>query len=225
MEGGGALERKDAIVRASTRKNTMQEIPGQALEPPAIEAVYEETPADAGGARRGFRTLDDLWPGVPEGARQEKLQRLCKRFWSGLDRSGGAGACWEWQRASKANGYGVIYAGTSAPGARLYILVHRLAFVLWFEEIPEGAMVLHGCDNKLCANGAHLRAGTSSDNMLDAVASGAHACRAKLSGAEKEAIRQRYAAGGVTYRELADLYKVSYTSIGNIVNGRKGARR
>jgi hypothetical protein len=50
--------------------------------------------------------------------------------------------------------------------------VHRYSYELHKGPISEGLHVLHECDNKLCINPDHLRAGTHAENIRDAVARG-----------------------------------------------------
>lgn len=44
---------------------------------------------------------------------------------------------------------------------------HRVAYMLFKDEIPNGLFVCHKCDVKSCVNPDHLFVGTSSDNMID----------------------------------------------------------
>jgi len=73
-----------------------------------------------------------------------------------------AAGCWNWTRSiNKVHGY----AQVKDKGSQR--VVSRVAFRLWFREIPEGLGVLHRCDNPRCFNPDHLFLGTQSDNALD----------------------------------------------------------
>lgn len=52
------------------------------------------------------------------------------------------------------------------------LLAHRVSYELHHGPIPQGALILHSCDNPGCVNPAHLRAGTQSENILEAFAKG-----------------------------------------------------
>jgi hypothetical protein len=56
-----------------------------------------------------------------------------------------------------------------------YIGKHVRALIIHTGEQPNGRFALHSCDNKRCINPEHLRWGTHSDNMKDAVERGRHA--------------------------------------------------
>lgn len=80
-----------------------------------------------------------------------------KRFWSNVDKKG-PNDCWEWKGYVGLNGYGRI--------SNLY--AHRIAHSLatgW--DVGSSEWILHNCDNPICCNPAHLRAGTPQDNVDD----------------------------------------------------------
>jgi hypothetical protein len=79
-----------------------------------------------------------------------------------------AHGCMIWQGALR-HGYGhVSYKNKPA-------LVHRLVFEYFHGPIPAGLCVLHRCDVPACSEPTHLFAGTSADNVHDAVRKGRHA--------------------------------------------------
>lgn len=76
--------------------------------------------------------------------------------------------CWEWRgaRSQFSQGYGHMrFEDRDYVGSRVSWEIHN-------GPIPDGLLVLHDCDNKICCNPAHLHLGTHADNMREAVERG-----------------------------------------------------
>lgn len=87
------------------------------------------------------------------------------RFRSKISRTDG---CWTWTGPTNNNGYGRF--NIYREGRRVRLLAHRLAYQLANGiDLDDSTVIRHDCDNPPCCNPAHLRAGTQSDNMQDAV--------------------------------------------------------
>jgi hypothetical protein len=90
-------------------------------------------------------------------------ESVVARFWSKVDKSGD---CWLWTGSRHRFGYGMMQIG------RRPWTAHRISYAIAHGPIPDGAMVLHSCDNPQCVRLDHLRIGTARDNAADAVARG-----------------------------------------------------
>lgn len=66
--------------------------------------------------------------------------------------------CWIWDGAVNDSGYGVIKFEEK------FWYIHRLAYTILVDEIPEGYEVDHLCFNPICYNPYHLDAVTSEEN-------------------------------------------------------------
>lgn len=184
---------------------------------PAAPGVYEAPQAFTG---RTVLAPGDLWPDLPREEQEAKIRALSERFWRQVERRDsirypGSEGCWEWRGGTNGQGYGQL---RRVAGRKVY--AHRLSYMLNVGPIPEGAMIRHRCNNPLCVNPDHLQPGTDAENMADALKADPRAFRVKTSPAERREIGERYAAGGVTQRELAEEHGVSVARVNQIVRGR-----
>lgn len=130
--------------------------------------------------------------------------------------------CWLWLGTVNGSGYGkmrVNYAQWSA---------HRLSYHLHKGTIPDGMLICHRCDNRLCVNPDHLFLGTHQDNNQDCAAKGrsygyktrgeANPATNLTDAAVKEIVRRRLS--GDRLKPLAKSFGVSPQAICNIMKGR-----
>lgn len=71
--------------------------------------------------------------------------------------------CWLWTGTTNNKGYGRISVG----GGRTQY-AHRIAYIEFKGEIPDGFEVCHKCDTPACCNPEHLFVGDHTTNMQDA---------------------------------------------------------
>jgi hypothetical protein len=77
--------------------------------------------------------------------------------------------CWLWTGATGGtSGYGKFYDTQT----RRNLWAHRASWVLHCGPIPDGMLVLHKCDVRVCVNPDHLFLGTYVDNVADMIAKG-----------------------------------------------------
>lgn len=196
----------------SRRWMSMYEVMGHAFPKP------QATGSNPVGA------TDDNWleaqAAKPHGDTNPVHKRRCRpcaiyRLWQRVDRSGAPGACWPWRGALTIDGYGRVFF------ERRDSQVHRLVYLLSGRRIHPGQVVMHSCDNRMCANPAHLSAGSIADNVHDMIrkgrqAKGSRMSHAKLTEDAVRAIRLAFANGRTRY-QLAAEHGVSHTQICFIV--------
>ncbi len=105
------------------------------------------------------------------------------------------------------------------------VMVHDLVLLAFVGPAPDGMLCCHGngirSDNRL----TNLRWGTPKENAEDMMRHGTHFRasgeangEAELTEVEVLAIRARYAAGGVTQRQIAEERNVSQSTIWRAIN-------
>jgi len=140
-----------------------------------------------------------------------------ERFWAKVHQPQEADACWEWQGGRHDDGYG------RAGYANVLMLTHRLAWIFTHGTIPDGAYVLHQCDNPPCVRPSHLYLGTQRENMRDRKERerflGADMPNARWTPEQVLAMRRAYGAGEAI-SSLAQRYGVGDARMSEIVHGK-----
>lgn len=99
-----------------------------------------------------------------------KARSLLDRFMDKVSPEPNTG-CWLWIGALSLCGYSRIGLGGHQGGMRPG---HRIAWLLFRGEIPDGFEVAHKCDVRICVNPQHLWLATHADNMADMIRKGRH---------------------------------------------------
>jgi hypothetical protein len=150
-----------------------------------------------------------------------------RRFWSKVQIQW---ECWLWTGCHNSGGYGQFMIGSRTDGSRRVEKAHRVAWTLVFGPIPEAMCICHHCDNPSCVRPSHLFLGTHRDNILDMHSKGRHEGGAhrgqkhhnvKLTLADVQELRRRYASGGVSQARLGKEFGICQAHVGRIVRGER----
>jgi HNH endonuclease len=120
--------------------------------------------------------------------------------------------CWLWIGGMTNAGYGVC-----GSEKKKTVSAHRLAYSVFKCEIPDGKIVAHSCDNRLCVNPEHLWLATHKQNSQDMVtknrsAKGERCGKSKLTNEQICFIRN----SDLSHRELGRIFNVSHANVGYI---------
>ena len=148
------------------------------------------------------------------------------RFWAKVavpEDPYGSDACWLWTAGVTTKGYGKFRTGWDN-ATRSYAwqpAAHNYSWIHYYGEIPEGLLVCHACDVRLCVRPDHLFLGTPQENTDDMWEKGRGSRGEQLpqhvvTEAEVKLIRQ-YAAEGYTHAGIASVFGVQREAIGKIV--------
>ena len=125
--------------------------------------------------------------------------------------------CWEWTGSRHTHGYGM----TRIDG--VLVRCNRLALELEGIDLTN-KVAMHTCDNPPCCNPAHLKAGTTAENIQDRNNKRRQAkgedCRNTIPEADIDNIRQMYLSGLYYQREIAEMYGVNQSTISYLVNNK-----
>ncbi len=142
-----------------------------------------------------------------------------ERFWGKVQKSDG---CWQWTGHQSQDGYGQFKE--CIDGVAKSVRAHRKAWELTNGAIPDGLLVLHHCDNRLCVRvDDHLFLGTNDDNMADLArkgraARGVRNVNAKLTEESVREIRALLSRGAKS-PDVASRFGVSNGTIWFIAKG------
>jgi len=129
-----------------------------------------------------------------------------ERFWPKVNKTEG---CWEWTACIR-NGYGAFGVKKNE-----VLNAHRYSWILSYGEIPEGLLVCHHCDNRICVRPDHLFLGTHYDNTHDGIVKGRIQPLKgfKLTKPQVRFIKEELLPMGVPLSEIAKIYDVTYSMI------------
>lgn len=127
--------------------------------------------------------------------------------------------CWGWSGSISSAGYSLIFCNHEIKWG------HRFSFEYHREEIRQGYVICHHCDNPVCTRPDHLFQGTMKDNIQDCIRKG----RFKLAPDESKAQGERVSGAklkesqvieikkmikeGMKNPEIARLYEVTHGNI------------
>ncbi|GAA2036115.1 hypothetical protein [Pseudokineococcus marinus] len=78
-------------------------------------------------------------------------------------------SCLFWIGAVSGRGHGRLWVGTDEDGRNVAVIAHRFGYGLahGWDALAGAPVVTHACDNPLCQEPGHWRAGTHTDNRLE----------------------------------------------------------
>lgn len=147
--------------------------------------------------------------GWRHGSPEERFFRMVNKVQRG---------CWEWTGyINTRTGYGDFNDGVKT------VRVHRFSFFLAGKSLGIGEEVRHTCHNRICVNPKHLKPGTRTQNMADAIKAGRHAFgerngRSVYPSKDIPKIKQ-LVASGITQTAVAKIYGMHQSNVSRIVRG------
>ena len=129
-----------------------------------------------------------------------------ERFWAQVQSEG---ECWIWTGGTTKM-RGKIHGRVYVDGGRRQVAVQRIAYELSTGKLLRPyAIVKQRCGNLLCVNPNHLHVVRRTP------------VHTKLTPEQVIEMRERYAAGGVTYAELGRIYGVTRVTVWGIIKRKR----
>lgn len=146
-------------------------------------------------------------------------KEIIKRILSKCRRNG---YCVELTTRTGNSGYSYIYIPEMGAGGN----AHRLMWFVYNGFIPDGKLIMHTCDNRLCINPRHLKLGDDASNMKDMwdkgrgvkPPKGEDSINTKFKDSEIVAIRHK-AHSGISFTEIAKEYKIHPSHVSRVARG------
>jgi hypothetical protein len=129
--------------------------------------------------------------------------------------------CWIWTGPKHGGRSGTGYGQMTRKELGPAMPAHRASWILNRGPIPDGVMVCHKCDNRICVNPDHLYLGTNADNMRDRSQRG-YVHQMRLDEAKVREMRQLRQQGW-SWRKLAARYGVHHNAVVDATMGRSWA--
>ena len=138
--------------------------------------------------------------------------------------------CYLWTGNVSFDGYG-SFGWKLESGQIKTTKAHRAAYLLKYGSIPDGLVICHKCNVRSCVNPDHLYAGTQRQNVEDAIRAGTHILtrdgfnagtrngRARLTEDDVRNMRAEYAAGGISFKNIAAKYGMNTAAARSAIIG------
>lgn len=152
----------------------------------------------------------------------EVLPGEATRFWRMVRiNSTEVNACWEWDCAVMASGYGTFSEYDPVRKRSTGKVAHRVAWRITYGPIPPKMYIGHRCDNPPCVRPNHLFLCTPSENARDCTTKGRGKQGWRLTWDKVKEIRRLREKENWTIVKLAQKFDVVHSQISNIINYRQ----